>query len=207
MKRFRIAACAAVCALAAAQDVPQRNLLVELRTTSERTDALTGGGVNGGPIVVGPGGVSGSARIGADARSRNASSGVVQRVVVLNGGEASFRVARQLPWQFFQVLWTAQGATLTPTTLWAESAHGFSVRPRWPGGEAPAQVEVAAQGAAGNARLLTTVQLPLGQWTTIAGVEREASSRERGVLTGRDVEHRYDEVVQMRVSDAASPTR
>lgn len=191
-----------IAAATAQSSLPQRNLLIELRTTADRSTTRSESGVAGGPVVIGSGGtVSGNVEIGAQARTRDASSGITQQVVVLNGGQASLRLARAVPWQFFQVLWTAHGAALTPATLWTESAQGATVRPRWPGGDAPATVELSAQSSSadGRTQLLTTVQLPLGQWVTIAGVEDGRSARERGVMSTRDVERRYSEVVQIRV--------
>jgi len=58
--------------------------------------------------------------------------------------------------------------------------QSFKVQPRWPGGKQPARVEIDVQSAnvsqrngselpdQSNSMLTTTVNSPLGQWTTIA---------------------------------------
>jgi hypothetical protein len=76
------------------------------------------------------------------------------------------------------------------------------VQPRWPGGAAPVTVEVSAEGGAGSERsqVLTTVQLPLGEWVTIASSANSASERRGGAWSTHQVERSGSLVVQMRVT-------
>jgi hypothetical protein len=48
--------------------------------------------------------------------------------------------------------------------------------------------------------LLTTVQLPLGEWVTIASTAGSSSERRSGTLSTRDVDRSRSQVVQMRVT-------
>lgn len=205
----RAAAAAALLAaagLAQAQAaLPLRNLLVELRQGDDASLRRERAGGAGGAVVIGSDGhVGGGIAIGAQSRSRDAAADGVQQVRVLNGGRASMRLARAEPLEFVQVLWTPQGVQAMPSTVWTETGRGFVVHPRWPGGAAPVTVEVSAEGgdaAAGErSQLLTTLQLPLGEWVTIAS-SAEARTTQRGSFATRDVEtRRSGHVVQMRVT-------
>jgi hypothetical protein len=207
------AALALAASLTAAQPggLPQRNLLVELRQTDEANVQREGAGVHGGSLTIDAGGgVRGGVGVGAEARSRDAASDSVQQVRVLNGGRAGVRLARSTPLEFVQVLWTPQGAQVLPSTTWTETGLGFNVQPRWPGGQAPVTVEVSAEtggalasgpgGATERGQLLTTVQLPLGEWVTIASTAGSSSERRSGTLSTRDVDRSRSQVVQMRVT-------
>ena len=207
--------CAFAGAYAQGNSLPLRNLLVELRQTDELSAAGQSAGVSGGAVVIGSDGqVGANVGIGAQARSRDASRDMVQQLRVLNGGQASVRLARSMPLQFLHVVRSPQGTQVMPATLWTDVGSGFAVRPRWPGGQAPVTVEVSAEsgsiggsmsgGATGSSAqrqmLLTTVQLPLGEWVTIASSDESASDRRSGVLSSRDADRSRRQVVQMRVT-------
>jgi hypothetical protein len=193
---------AAACGAAPAQPLPLRNLLVELRQSDASAVQREGAGVGGSVVIGSDGKLSGGAGIGAQARSRDAAGDSVQQVRVLNGGRAGVRLARAVPLEFVQIAWTPQGAQVLPSTLWTETGRGFVVQPRWPGGAAPVTVEVSAEGGAGSERsqVLTTVQLPLGEWVTIASSANSASERRGGAWSTHEVERSGSLVVQMRVT-------
>jgi hypothetical protein len=201
------AALLAAAALAQAQSaLPPRNLLVELRQSDEASLQRERTGATGGDVVIGSDGrVSGGVTIGAQTRSRDAAGDSVQHLRVLNGGRGSLRLARVEPLEFLQVWWTPQGVQAMPSTVWAETGRGFVVQPRWPGGAAPVTVEVSAEGGSGTggaerSQLLTTLQLPMGEWVTIASSAATRSSERSGVAT-RDIGTRRSAfVVQMRVT-------
>jgi hypothetical protein len=127
------------------------------------------------------------------------------------------RLAQAAPLQWWEVVVTPRGPQVVSQTVWAEAARGFVVLPRWPGGDAPVTVEIQAEsgnvsqpgalqplgqppGAVDTVRALTTVQLPLHQWVTIASSGEADSERSRGVLSSRDAQRSRRVVVQMRVS-------
>lgn len=184
--------------------LPLRNLLVELRQSDEASLQRESAGA--GAVVIGSDGrVSGGVTIGAQTRSRDAAGDSVQQLRVLNGGRGSLRLARAEPLEFVQVWWTPQGVQAMPATVWAETGRGFVVQPRWPGGAAPVTVEVSAEGGSGTgaaerSQLLTTLQLPMGEWVTIASSAATRSSERSGAAT-RDIGTRRSAfVVQMRVT-------
>lgn len=154
--------------------LPPRNLLVEWREQAASQAAREAAGLRGGSVVIGSdGSVHGQARMEIVGRTRDSSVDSLQQLRVLNGGRGSLRLVRAAPLQFYEVRWTPRGAELTPASLWAESARGLVVLPRWPGGDAPVVVELRAEspgeaGAGAGLQLLTTLQLPLGEWVTVA---------------------------------------
>jgi hypothetical protein len=220
--RWTRAACGVVCGLGlavaafaqtASAGLPMRNLLVELRQTDETSASGQSAGVSGSAVVIGSDGrVSGNVGIGAQARSRDATRDAVQQLRVLNGGQGSMHLGRSTPLQFLHVVWTPHGTQVMPATHWTDTGRGFTVRPRWPGESAPVTVELSAEsGAPGGSMggagptshrqtLLTTVQLPLGEWITIASTDTSTSDRRSGGLGSSDAERSRRQVVQMRVT-------
>ena len=99
-------------------------------------------------------------------------------------------------------------------------AKGIVVRPRWPGGRSPVDVEVRAsdqaqmpQGGAYGTTLpdgqqrpstdvLSTVQAPLGIWVTIARTGSVSSSASRNTYSTRDAEVQKLRELQLRVDVA-----
>jgi hypothetical protein len=168
---------------------PQRNLVVEMRISDDQTDAQRdaqasvtigsrGGRVNtGGAVVV-------------QAGSSLQTTGATQRVLVLNGGRASLRLAQGLPVDDTEVWWTPWGPGAAVRSQWVELVNGMEVHPRWPGGDAPVLLEIAAQSAgratqnSGQAlppqlSTFTTVQVPLGEWFEVAQLQSRQSSVSR----------------------------
>ncbi|WP_157991366.1 hypothetical protein [Caldimonas tepidiphila] len=144
---------------------------------------------------------------GFGAREHGGEREARQQLLVLNGGRGGLRLAQGRALQWYRVLPGPQGWVRVPATVWVEAGQGFSVQPRWPGGEAPVTVEVAAEGGgfeprggAQRSQLLTTLQLPLGEWVTVAESVDERQHRERGLLSGRQGESARSLLVQMRVT-------
>jgi hypothetical protein len=95
-----------------------------------------------------------------------------------------------------EVWWTPWGPAAAVRSQWLELVNGIEVQPRWPGGDAPVTVELAAQRAtpatggwqgarpatAAQWSVLTTVQLPLGEWVSVA--QLQSASRGSAVSTG-----------------------
>lgn len=180
--------------------LPARNLLVEVRQADQAQGQDHGGGLDGGSVVIrSDGRVQGSAGVTLQSRSQSRNAGLTQQVRVLNGARASVRLAQALPLQWWQVVWTPQGPQALPSTQWAEAVRGFVVQPAWAGGDQPVRVEISTEaGAAG--RVLTTVEVPLGQWVTVASSSDASQSSERGVLSSREVRRTQEQVVELRVT-------
>ncbi|MBA3596964.1 MAG: hypothetical protein H0W40_06260 [Methylibium sp.] len=204
--------------------LPLRNLLVEVRQGDESRLRASGGGIEQGAVVVGPNGeVLARAGVTLEARSRDRLHGTAQQVTVLNGGQAALRTGTSVPLQWFQFAWTPEGPVAVPGGHYVEAGRGFVVQPRWPGGDSLVTVElrteasVAAsaglnsryapdgqllpEGSVERSGVVTTLQLPLGEWVTVASsADARAAVRERGVLSTREVERQQRLVLQMRVT-------
>jgi hypothetical protein len=182
-----------------------RNLIVEVRQDLDEAGASRRAGVTGGGVSIGPGGIGAQGGVEWRTEHREQAAGTVQQVLVLNGGQASVRVAAQTPWQFVQVAWTPQGPRVVPAVVWSESTTGFRVRPFWPGGQEPVTVEFTAEaalpggGPAAQVVALTTVQVPLDEWVTVAHSLDTQRSEASGVLSSRSAERTSARSLQIRV--------
>lgn len=212
----RVALCVAAVSLLVPLAVqaapPQRNLSVEMRVSDDQADAQRdaqgsvsigsrGGRVDaGGAVVV----RSGSSRQATDA---------MQRVLVLNGGRATLRLAQGLQVDDTEVWWTPWGPGAAVRSQWVELANGMEVRPQWPGGDAPVTLELAAQRSAPGVpppqgtraalppqwTVVTTVLAPLGEWVGVAQVASRQSTTVSGGGFGAATSSRQREL-QVRVS-------
>jgi len=188
------------CGAAAAQQrqLPLRNLLVELRWTEARQQAAQHMAGQGGVVVGTAGGVDVQGRVVARAGSRDEGAQVQQRLTVLNGGRAGVQLGEQVPLQWLEVALTPRGPVGVLRQGWAESGTRFEVRPQWPGGSAPVTVEV--MHGAGGENAFTTLQLPLGEWVTVAQSAGSQRSEASGTLSSRQAERHAQRLLQMRVS-------
>ncbi|WP_295641409.1 hypothetical protein [uncultured Methylibium sp.] len=207
----------------AARGLPLRNLLVELRQGDESSFDASAAGLRSAAVTVGPDGqVSARAGVTLESRSGGSTLGSAQQLRVINGGQGSIRIGASVPMQWLQWVWTPQGPAVIAGSQLVETGRGFVVQPRWPGGDAPVTVEVRSEasqmasggipsryqfdgrpqpeGSVSRADVLTTLQIPLGQWVTIASSGEQAQARERGVASTRESASERRVVVQMRVT-------
>ncbi len=106
-----------------------------------------------------------------------------QQLQVRNGSQArlSFAQATPLQWvQSVQAPGALTGAGVQQGLIWLQAGQSLQLRPRWPGGQRPATVEVEVQTASVHQQpgrelptqerssLDTPGQAPLGQWVTMA---------------------------------------
>lgn len=102
-----------------------------------------------------------------------------------------------------------------PNTWWMDTGQSWMVRPLWPGGGAPVRLEIqayssrardpgltAGDGASAGAveqhsEILTTVQVPLGQWVTVASTAQRRA--EPAPQTLRSDQAAPDEAVDLQV--------
>lgn len=165
---------------------PQRNLSVEMRVSDDQADAQRDAQGN---VTIGSRGgrpnVGGSVTV-QSGNSRQASNST-QRVLVLNGGRAALRLAQGLQVDDAEVWWTPWGPGAAVRSRWVELVNGMEVSPRWPGGDAPVTLEIAAQSAGRatphsgqplppQASVFTTVQVPMAEWVEVARVQGRQSS-------------------------------
>ena len=177
----------------AAPPLPVRNLSVEMRIADDseltQQDARAGGMVTLGST----GRVEAAGGVTLRAGSRRAAADSVQRVLVLNGARATMHLSQGVPVDDTELFWSPWGAGAAVRTQWIELVNGMEVTPRWPGGNAPVTLDIAAQRAspaaspgayapAGQAAvpaqwsLLSTVQVPLGEWVSVAQLQGRRST-------------------------------
>lgn len=207
---------------------PRQNLWVELRWVEQDLSAAAVAGVRDGAVVVGTGGTV-SPRAGVVLGTQNEAQRLqaLPRLMVLNGQQASITLSEQTPVQWVDAgierqSGRADRVTAVPRQGWAQQSRSVTVKPQWPGGQQPVTVELRAQdqstpagpGHAGHAgqpgygdpdrpredaQVLSTVQVPLGQWVTVARSGGVSSQSQRGTLSTRDAETRRLRELQLRV--------
>lgn len=213
----------ALCAQASAQALPRKNLWVELRWVETQVSAAAVAGVRDGAVVLGTAGsVSPRGQVVISTDKRESGMQLLPRLLVLNGASASVQLSEMTP-----VQWLDYGVEASPTTggsptggakFYAVPRSGIStqtrsvsVSPRWPGARQPVTVELRTQldqaatdpaAPRQQTLLLSTVQLPLGEWLTIARSGASLQTQQRGTLSTRDAEASVLRELQLRVDIA-----
>nr|WP_297524226.1 hypothetical protein [uncultured Roseateles sp.] len=206
---------------------PKQNLQVEMRWVESELSGATVAGLRDGSTVVSTGGsVSARGGVSLSTENREQRQQLFPRLLVLNGSQASFTMTESTPIQWVDVALDRQQGeqrdrvVVVPRQGMAERVRGIVVRPRWPGGRSPVDVEVRAsdqaqmpQGGAYGTTLpdgqqrpstdvLSTVQAPLGIWVTIARTGSVSSSASRNTYSTRDAEVQKLRELQLRVDVA-----
>ncbi len=134
-----------------------------------------------------------------------------QQVQVRNGREARIRYAQSIPLQWVQAVQAAgpmSGAGVKQGLVWLQAGQSLVLRPRWPGGQQAATVEIEMQTASVEARpgaelptqqrseLATTVHAPIGVWVTIA---RSGQTAPQGSYSSEPASQR-PRLLQLRVT-------
>ncbi len=169
----------------AAAGAPGHNLVVEARVV-ERGSAVRQGLTGAGGVVTGTVGstVAAGSRV-LRAGAAETAHEQTQRVLVVNGGSAVLRLARWLPLESVEWVWTPQGGAAAQRTVWVDVSQGLQVRPSWPGAQAPVLLDLAVEAAdaasAEGARaprmaVRTQVAAALGEWVPVAGVSQEGTA-------------------------------
>jgi len=192
-----------LCAGARAQTTngPRLNLRAELRWVDssqvERRAAEASGSV-----AIGTGAApAGQVTLRSD--SRAAEGELLQQVLVLNGGTAQVRLSQAVPLQWVEAVQGPRGGAVAALRqTWVEAATGVVLRPQWPGGAAPVELEINAEVATGAQQAVTgtLVLVPLGEWFTVARSDAQSQSSQRGTLSTRDVARSRQRELQVRVS-------
>ena len=182
-------------ALPAQAELPQRDLMVELRQVED----------------------AGGVTVSTQSREPLLTP---QQIRVRNGAKASLRLEQALPMQWVKaasvqteslsaagVTSRSSGGSVVNAVTWMEAGQSLSVQPRWPGGKQAVTVELEVQAAAVGDRIgaelptqsrsqtATTVSAPLGQWVTIATT---GSSPARGVYSS-EATRESRRLMQLRV--------
>ncbi len=192
---------------------PQRNLLVELRWVESSVSLSVVAGLREGAVVVGTAGsVSPRGSVTLSTQDHQDKQGAVQRLLVLNGHSASISLGESTPvqWLDYAVDLPASGASAgggarllaAPRTTLVERSSGFSVSPLWPGGATPVRVQFSThrRSAAEQSQVLSTVAMPMNEWSVVARSGKQLQASERGVLRSRDAQSVDMRELQLRVS-------
>ena len=189
MTRFILCLTALLCAGIVHAAPPLRNLSVEMRVSDDQADAQRD--AQGSVTISSQGSRSSRPNVGGSVTVQSGStrqmSDSTQRVLVLNGGRATLRLAQGMQVQDTEVWWTPWGPGAAVRSQWVELVNGMEVSPRWPGGDAPVTLEIAAQSAGRatqnsgqplppQASVFTTVQVPMGEWVEVARVQGRQST-------------------------------
>ncbi len=210
--------------------LPQRNVLVEWRLNSSSDQQAGGLGLRSGEVVVDSRtGVSGRGTVVVTSTTRTRTDSSSQQIQVLNGGQARLYLGTSRPvtqWQF-SLAGAGRGAPsfgrpgqgsdpawqAWSSTTWVDTGRGFTVRPRWTGDahhvvvELEARVAQAAsssgyapEGQVESSELMTTVQMPLREWTAVAKRNRQSQQRQRGLVSTEELTQDEQEILELRIS-------
>ena len=171
----------------AAAQLPERDLVLELREIDEASTGYVVGTRPQTPLMP------------------------PQQLQVRNGSAARLSFSQVTPLQFVQSV-QAQGALtgagVKQGLIWLQAGQNLLLKPRWPGGQKAARVEVEVQTSSvqqepgrelpsqARSELSTTVQAPLGQWVTLA---RSGSSTPPGTYRSDGASQR-PRLLQLRVT-------
>ncbi|QDL55120.1 hypothetical protein [Rhodoferax aquaticus] len=149
----------------------------------------------------------------------------VQKVFVMNGERAQLKLNAAVPVQWVKSAVTSssasaasngdssstQGQGLSQSLTWADTGQSISALVRWPGGAAPAVLELEVDVASlpdnargnlpnpGTQRLATTVAVPLGVWTTIAVTGGRVPVQQPGTYSAGSKGASEQKLIQVRV--------
>ncbi|MDM4768077.1 hypothetical protein [Pelomonas sp. SE-A7] len=194
--------------VAQAAEPPQVMLQIELRWVETSLSGAALDASKRGAVVVGTGG-SVSPAGGKIISTRPADAGVspVQRLLVLNGRQASALVNQprrmeMLDWgveRDRRGQWQPQAQM---RSVWVDRQTGFQIKPSWPGGSQPVLLELRAllpRGEAGSEELVTTQLIPLDQWAVVAREGSNPQAPAAGTYSSRDAEPQTSRELQLRI--------
>lgn len=190
--------------------LPQRNLLIEWRVSSQgQSRERTAGLQHGRVIIDSQRGVIGGAQVRLGTVQTDSQSDTVQQLRVLNGGRARLYMGQSRPYTVWQ--WAGgQPGQVWAQTQWLDLGQGMSLRPRWPGGRAPVTVELEARGSQAapyepdgqtrQSEVASTLSVSLGEWAVVARSGSRAQQQRAGTLSTRDLDDAQSEQLEIRVT-------
>lgn len=207
---------------AQSQSLPRQNLWIELRWVEQNLSGAAVAGAGDGSVVVSTGGsVSSRGGVTISTQTRSQRQQSLPRLMVLNGQPASITLGEVMPIQWVDIGLERRPnedrVQVTPRQSVVERSRSVSVKPQWPGGQQPVTVEVRTQDLASplppgasldpaqradTSAVLSTVQVPMGQWVTIARTGTVETSASRGTFSTRDAEVQRLRELQLRVDVA-----
>jgi len=133
--------------------------------------------------------------------------GIVQRVMVLDGGRATLFVGQSRPLAQPQIIQTPAGTVGQRTIVVQTSGTGIEVSPRVSGERV--FLEIGAQndrlgprGTVEGQQLATSVMGRLGEWFEISGAVEGASRSDRGIAYSQESRSNASRRVWVRIDEA-----
>ena len=146
-----------------------------------------------------------------DARSAS-EEGIVQRVMVLDGGRATLFVGQSRPIAQQQTIQTPAGTIGQRTIVMQTSGSGIEVSPRVSGDRV--FLEIGAQndrlgprGTVEGQQLATSVMGRLGEWFEISGAVEGASRSDRGIAYGGESRSSSSRRVWVKIEEVGKEPR
>jgi hypothetical protein len=181
-----------------------RNLMIELRQVANQSGQDRSVSAQGS-VILSPGNSGGSVSVQGGAGSGTGARSLSQQALVLNGRSVQFSLGQSVPLRVVQSFVRNGQVQSVPSTVLIERSSGFSARPQWGGGDS-AEVEISAGLAPGavaggsQSNTSTTLQVPIGQWVTMAESTDEQSQSNRGILSRSSAQSTSSLRVEMRLS-------
>ena len=187
-----------------ALDRPLRRLMITVRQGGSAEGERVG---ISGTVILAPGDSRLRARGGASQGSRSES--ITQQVQTVEGGRAFINVGRELTIPFDEVVLTPGGAVISRGMSWYDVGTGFEAQPRVVGENVNIDISPRhdtlgpVPGSVNVRRLSTTVSGRLGQWISLGGSSREATSQGTGTAhygtrSGRETQEVWLKVDEIR---------
>ncbi|MGH8743357.1 MAG: hypothetical protein ACREUY_03670, partial [Burkholderiales bacterium] len=121
----------------------------------------------------------------------------IQRLQVMDGGEAFIRVGQSVPVPQETIIQTPQGAQIIQNTQFRDVATGFYVRPRVSGDQVtlevrPQRESLGPDGSVNTQSVSSLVSGRLGEWMELGGMV-QYRTQQNSEITSRDTERNRDQ--------------
>jgi len=185
--------------------LPLRNLQIEVRQLRDSHQSQNTLGASG-HVQLQPGQSGGSVNITAQNDQRNDSGNLVQRLLVLNGRSANIMLGNSVPLRLLHSFVQNGVVRYGSGTVLVNAGNGFSAMPLWRGGDS-AELELAAVQSTRHAmapptdsRVVTTLVVPLNEWTTVAQSDESGTGSSTTPFNNTQSANRSALTVQLRIS-------
>lgn len=185
--------------------LPLRNLQIEVRQLRDSSQSQNTLGASG-TVQLQPGQSGAHVNITAQNDQRNDSGHLTQRLLVLNGRSANIMLGNSVPLRLLHSFMQNGVVRYGSGTVLVNAGSGFSAMPLWRGGDS-AELELAAVQSARHAmspptdsRVVTTLVVPLNEWTTVAQSDEAGTGNSSTPFNNTQSANRSALTVQLRIS-------
>lgn len=185
--------------------LPLRNLQIEVRQVRDSQQSQNHLGASG-TVRLQPGQSGANVNITAQNDQRNDSGHLTQRLLVLNGRSANIMLGNSVPLRLLHSFVQNGVVRYGSGTVLVDAGSGFSALPLWRGGDS-AELELAAVQSTRhamppptNTRVVTTLVMPLNEWTTVAQSDEAGTGNSSTPFSNTQLANRSAVTVQLRIS-------